>query len=109
MIILHKLHLARAELDTLALAVKDHQDMIAHALTASKIPFSHEQKSELQEEQGRSKTIAEKIYLLSRYVDMLESESVPKDTVRNHKKAYLDYAINGICPDPNLYDDLSID
>ena len=106
---IYKLHLTRAELETLTTAVEDHQDILTHALTESELSIPEDQKEDLREDQDRSAVIAEKIHLLTSYAVLIEESVKARSRAENQKRVYIKYIKAGKkAPDPDDLEDLEV-
>ena len=84
---IYKLHLTRAELEILAAAVEDHQEILNHALANPELSVPED----LRDDQGRSAVIAEKIHLLISYAILIEESNKAKSRAESQRAVYLRY------------------
>ena len=89
----HTLHLTEQEVETLTVAIDDHQDILRHALEESDMEFSDEQKDNLRHDQEVSEVIKEKLLLLTNYIVQLRNANSARNKAVHAKQQYMDFAL----------------
>ena len=106
---IYKLHLTKEEIDFLSVAVAERQEIIKYSLKKGSIaerpsdsvdpfetPLSEAEKESMMQAQERSVVIAQKLNLLSAYVDLSLKTRAAAKKAKQQRTAYYQYALKGI-------------
>lgn len=106
---IYKLHLTKEEIDFLSVAVAERQEIIRYSLKKGSIaerpsdsvdpfetPLSDTEKESLIQAQERSVVIAQKLNLLSSYVDLSLKTQLTARKAKQQRAAYYQYALKKI-------------